>query len=170
MRSTKIIKNCSSSLCTCLHHMVILRTRNKITDFFMILAWASPFNKTIFFFGTCYYVLAIRSHLGLSFWIFDILWLNERYACQGAASLRRAPGNMIHPGYKAVRDLCAACFTSGCFEVLTGISRKCYRAKQCRNMYIHLCIGLFNHHYPLTAGAAYIPAFHFFISTLSTTF
>ena len=24
--------------------MVILRTRNKITDFFMILAWASPFN------------------------------------------------------------------------------------------------------------------------------
>ena len=44
MRSTKIIKICSSSLCTCLHHMVILRTRNKITDFFMILAWASPFN------------------------------------------------------------------------------------------------------------------------------
>ena len=31
-------------LCTCLHHMVILRTRNKITDFLMILAWASPFN------------------------------------------------------------------------------------------------------------------------------
>ena len=25
--------------------MVILRTRNKITDFFNILAWASPFNK-----------------------------------------------------------------------------------------------------------------------------
>ena len=24
--------------------MVILRTQNKITDFFMILAWASPFN------------------------------------------------------------------------------------------------------------------------------
>ena len=24
--------------------MGILRTRNKITDFFMILAWASPFN------------------------------------------------------------------------------------------------------------------------------
>ena len=44
MRSTKIIKNCSSSLCTCLHQMVILRTRNKITDFFIILAWASPFN------------------------------------------------------------------------------------------------------------------------------
>ena len=39
-----IIKICSSSLCTCLHHMVILRTRNKITDFLMILAWASPFN------------------------------------------------------------------------------------------------------------------------------
>ena len=43
MRSTKIIKICISSLCTCLHHMVILRTRNKITDFVMILAWASPF-------------------------------------------------------------------------------------------------------------------------------
>ena len=47
MRSTKIIQICSSSLCTCLHHMVILRTRNKITDFFMILAWASPFNSDI---------------------------------------------------------------------------------------------------------------------------
>ena len=47
MRSTKIIKICSSSLCTCLHHMVILRTRNKITDFLMILAWASPFKKPI---------------------------------------------------------------------------------------------------------------------------
>ena len=47
MRSTKIIKICSSSLCTCLHHMVILRTRNKITDFLMILAWASPFNLSI---------------------------------------------------------------------------------------------------------------------------
>ena len=28
--------------------MVILRTRNKITDFLMILAWASPFNMTHF--------------------------------------------------------------------------------------------------------------------------
>ena len=43
MRSTKIIKICSSGLCTCFNHIVILRTRNKITDFFMILAWASPF-------------------------------------------------------------------------------------------------------------------------------
>ena len=25
--------------------MVLLRTRNKITDVLMILAWASPFNK-----------------------------------------------------------------------------------------------------------------------------
>ena len=25
--------------------MVILRSQNKINDFFMILAWASPFNK-----------------------------------------------------------------------------------------------------------------------------
>ena len=35
---------CSSSLWTCLHHMVILRGQNKITDFLMILTWASPFN------------------------------------------------------------------------------------------------------------------------------
>ena len=34
----------NASLWTCLHHMVILRTQNKITDFLMILAWASPFN------------------------------------------------------------------------------------------------------------------------------
>ena len=27
--------------------MVILRTRNKITDFLMILAWASPFNPNL---------------------------------------------------------------------------------------------------------------------------
>ena len=38
------LKNfCSSSLWTCLHHMVILGSQNEITDFFMILAWASPF-------------------------------------------------------------------------------------------------------------------------------
>ena len=47
MRSTKIIKNGSSSLWTCSHHMVIIRTRNKITDFFKILAWASPFKLLI---------------------------------------------------------------------------------------------------------------------------
>ena len=45
MRSTKIKKNCSSSLWTCLHHMVILRSQNKITDFFMILAWDCPFKE-----------------------------------------------------------------------------------------------------------------------------
>ena len=45
------LKNlCSSSLWTCLHHMVILKSQNKITDFFMILAWASPFKPT---FGEC---------------------------------------------------------------------------------------------------------------------
>ena len=38
------LKNfCSSSLWTCLHHMVILKSQNKINDFLMILAWASPF-------------------------------------------------------------------------------------------------------------------------------
>ena len=36
----KLKKNCTSSLWTCLHHMIILRSQNKITDFFMILAWA----------------------------------------------------------------------------------------------------------------------------------
>ena len=35
--------------------MVILRTRNKITDFLMILAWASPFNvkKAVYTLLTC---------------------------------------------------------------------------------------------------------------------
>ena len=42
------LKNlCSSSLWTCLHHMVILRSQNKITDFLMILAWASPFKHIL---------------------------------------------------------------------------------------------------------------------------
>ena len=34
----KLSNFCSSSLSTCLHHMVILRNPPKITDFFMILA------------------------------------------------------------------------------------------------------------------------------------
>ena len=34
----------------------ILRSQNKITDFFMILAWASPFNLGFF--------LMIETHLG----------------------------------------------------------------------------------------------------------
>ena len=46
MHSTKIKKNfCSSILWTCLHYMVILISQNRITDFFMILVWASPFNS-----------------------------------------------------------------------------------------------------------------------------
>ena len=57
MRSTKIIKICSSSLCTCLHHMVILRTRNKITDFMMILAWASPFKEFSRFKTTIFFII-----------------------------------------------------------------------------------------------------------------
>ena len=37
--ATQKLKNfCSSSLRTCLHHMVILKTQNKMTDFLMILA------------------------------------------------------------------------------------------------------------------------------------
>ena len=47
MRSTKIKTLCSSSLWKCLHHMVILRSQNKITDFLMILAWASPFKMCL---------------------------------------------------------------------------------------------------------------------------
>ena len=43
MHGTKIKNFCSSSLWTCLHHMVILRSQNKITDFLKILAWLSPF-------------------------------------------------------------------------------------------------------------------------------
>ena len=39
--------NCSSSPWTSLHHMVILGSQNKITDFFIILAWACPFNHQI---------------------------------------------------------------------------------------------------------------------------
>ena len=39
------INKISSSLWTCLHHMVILGRKNKITDFLMILAWACPFKK-----------------------------------------------------------------------------------------------------------------------------
>ena len=40
--------------------MVILRTRNKITDFFMILAWASPF-KTLL-------LSMALSHVGAGRW------------------------------------------------------------------------------------------------------
>ena len=41
----KYKKLCSSSLWTCLHHMVILRNQNKITNFLMILSWVWAFNK-----------------------------------------------------------------------------------------------------------------------------
>ena len=36
---------CSSRLWTCLHHVVILRSQNKITYFFMILARLSGFES-----------------------------------------------------------------------------------------------------------------------------
>ena len=39
----KLKKKFSSSLWTCLHHMVILISQNKITDYCMILVWACPF-------------------------------------------------------------------------------------------------------------------------------
>ena len=84
MRSTKNQNFCSSSLWTCLHHMVILRSRNKITDFLMILAWASPFNKTkllaISKFTLCLmnpnvYLLKTEGHLDL---YIAYIFFNER--------------------------------------------------------------------------------------------
>ena len=43
------LKNfCSSSLLTCSHHMVILRSQNEINDFFMLSAWACPFNTNCY--------------------------------------------------------------------------------------------------------------------------
>ena len=45
MRSTKI-KNVA--VLVYLHHMVILRSQNKIIDFFMILAWDCPFNIPLY--------------------------------------------------------------------------------------------------------------------------
>ena len=47
--AAKKIKNfCRSSLWTCVHHMVIFRSQNKITDFLMILSWACPFKAPDF--------------------------------------------------------------------------------------------------------------------------
>ena len=45
MRSTKKINKIfrSSSLWTCLHLIVILKSRNKITDFLKLLAWVWAF-------------------------------------------------------------------------------------------------------------------------------
>ena len=39
-----------------------IRTRNKITDFFMILAWASPFNSRLNVFNQLFYRLAPMAH------------------------------------------------------------------------------------------------------------
>ena len=70
MRSRKIEKLCSSSLWTCLHHMVILESQNNITDFFMILASASPFKgKQTYFKYTeikIYVILSARKTLSIS--------------------------------------------------------------------------------------------------------
>ena len=56
MRSTKNKIFCSSSLWTCLHHIVILRSQNEITDFLIILAWASPFNAYQYISNGSYYI------------------------------------------------------------------------------------------------------------------
>ena len=42
--------------------MVLLRTRNKITDFLMILAWASPFNLQLIYYPDVYNSASIADH------------------------------------------------------------------------------------------------------------
>ena len=56
--------------------MVILRTRNKITDLLMILAWASPFN--IIFLICIIYLINLFNLLYLSrlfYLIIYLIWL-----------------------------------------------------------------------------------------------
>ena len=52
--------------------MVILRTRNKITDFLMILAWASPFNVKISSNSLAYYrpIFTFSSSMGDNYFQF----------------------------------------------------------------------------------------------------
>ena len=52
----KLKKNSSSSLWTCLHHIVILKSQNKITIFF-ILAWSIPFNAHFHNYNTGWLVM-----------------------------------------------------------------------------------------------------------------
>ena len=79
MRSTKIIKMCSSSLCTCLHHMVILRTRNKITGFLMILAWASPFNYLAKIYQPYQTMWNININVNNSTLLLTVIWLCQSH-------------------------------------------------------------------------------------------
>ena len=99
MRSTKIIKNCSSSLCTCLHHMVILRTRNKITDFSITLAWASPFNRENLFNFTIQRVTFTKS----------LIWLSKYYGWVMVRRIRSIPANTRH----WPNQWCLKCFDVG---------------------------------------------------------
>ena len=94
MRSTKIIQICSSSLCTCLHHMVILRTRNKITDFLMILAWASPFNVIAYLetrHGSPTHVCALLNRWGRVWTSGIAVWISPGSRC----GICRSPYNNI---------------------------------------------------------------------------
>ena len=50
--------------------MVILRTRNKITDFLMILAWASPFNIVLF--SVCVYPFINTNVLCMMYFEYEI--------------------------------------------------------------------------------------------------
>ena len=50
--------------------MVILRSQNKITDFFMILAWASPFNSILQ--GTIYYFWELFFYIQLLLYVRQI--------------------------------------------------------------------------------------------------
>ena len=57
------LKNvCSSSIWTWLHHMDILGSQNKITDFFMILAWACPFKQILVIFTQLKLWIAVARH------------------------------------------------------------------------------------------------------------
>ena len=46
--------------------MVILRSQNKITDFLMMLAWASPFNKKSIKYGQILYYTAVQNQAAVT--------------------------------------------------------------------------------------------------------
>ena len=48
---------------SCLHHMIILGSQYKITDFFMILVWASPFKRHLKYGVNAILLLRMPSYL-----------------------------------------------------------------------------------------------------------
>ena len=94
MHSTKIKKNfCSSILWTCLHYMVILISQNRIIDFFMILAWASPFNS------------AGRALSSKILWPYKInlLCQKQRYCSKCGAAIEWCWASFIFDGNPTIR-------------------------------------------------------------------